>query len=315
MSRELHTLLRRQIRKHFGSPEQVPPELWPFLEAVQDSYVHYEDSQNLLSRAVELSSQELLESNRDLRRKNEMLDAFVYRVSHDLKNPVTSIVALTTMLRSLMPTDMGSPRIQQTIDHISGTAVRMDQRIKDLLDLSRMEQALDAESEELDLQAMLDAVTQDLMPEIERSQAVVEADFSEVAQIRFGRENLNSLLGNLVSNAIKYRSADRSPVVRLKSALSSEFILLTISDNGIGMQVEGNEHKLFGMFQRFHSHVAGTGVGLFIVKKIIERSGGRIEVESTVGEGTTFRIYIADALVEPRFSKVAEAASHPIAQS
>lgn len=304
MNRELHSLLRRQIRKHFGSPEQVPAELWPFLEAVQNSYEHYEDGQNLLSRAVELSSQELLESNRDLRRKNEMLDAFVYRVSHDLKNPVMSIVALSTMLRNLMPQDLGSPRIVQTVDHIHGTAVRMDQRIKDLLDLSRMEQQFDAEVEDLHLQTMLEAVKQDLLPEIDRSQAVIDADFSEVAMVRFGRENLNSLLGNLLSNAIKYRSADRAPMVRLKAQMQGEFVLLSISDNGIGMQVEGNEHKLFGMFQRFHSHVAGTGVGLFIVKKIIEKAGGRIEVESTVGVGTTFSIYMADALVAPKELRV-----------
>jgi len=107
----------------------------------------------------------------------------------------------------------------------------------------------------------------------------------------FSRKNLRSIFYNLVSNAIKYRHANRNPIISLRTYHEKEFIVLKIEDNGLGIKEE-DYHKLFEMFKRLHSHVEGSGIGLAIVKRIIENYGGKINVSSKLGEGTTFKISI-----------------------
>jgi signal transduction histidine kinase len=305
MKPELNPLLLRQLRKHWGSMDDIPTQLWPLLGAVSESYHHYEEDRKLVDRAMALSSQELLENNQDLQRKNEMLDAFVYRVGHDLKSPIHNLLALTQMLQELQPEETkGSIMFQKTIYNIVQTAERMNVRVADLLDLSRMELSLDAMQEELDVEAMLKVVQEELQSDIHKNNAVVEYDFSALPKLLSGRENLHSLMSNLLSNGIKYRSPDRDPVIRLETYHEDGYDVLKITDNGLGMDLEKNRQKLFGMFNRFHSHVPGTGVGLFIIKKIMDKVGGKINVESTVGVGTTFYVHYRHEMAVPKTSVV-----------
>jgi signal transduction histidine kinase len=99
---------------------------------------------------------------------------------------------------------------------------------------------------------------------------------------------------NLFSNALKYRHPDRSPHVRLTYQTVDRYHVLEVHDNGLGLDLtQGQDYqKLFAMFQRLHSHVEGTGVGLHMVKRMVENAGGRIEVESQLGRGSTFRVFI-----------------------
>jgi signal transduction histidine kinase len=107
----------------------------------------------------------------------------------------------------------------------------------------------------------------------------------------FGK-NARSIVYNLLSNAIKYRSPDRPPVVRVHCRPEGEYSELSVSDNGLGLDLSADKReKLFAMFKRLHNHVEGSGVGLYMVKRMIENAGGRIEVESTLGEGSTFKVY------------------------
>nr|WP_246853552.1 ATP-binding protein [Rufibacter aurantiacus] len=94
---------------------------------------------------------------------------------------------------------------------------------------------------------------------------------------------------NFISNAIKYRSPQRTPLIRITSKKEGDFCVLTVEDNGLGIDAS-QQDKLFAMFQRLHDHVEGTGIGLYIVKKIIDNSGGKIEVESEKGKGSTFKV-------------------------
>ena len=96
---------------------------------------------------------------------------------------------------------------------------------------------------------------------------------------------------NMVSNALKYRSPLRRPIVILETeTLSDEYIVLRIKDNGLGIKDEDKE-RLFSMYHRLHDHVEGTGVGMAIVKRIVDNNGGKIEVESEVGKGSEFKVY------------------------
>jgi signal transduction histidine kinase len=95
---------------------------------------------------------------------------------------------------------------------------------------------------------------------------------------------------NLVSNAIKYRSRERPPVIKITSSANENYVILSVADNGIGINLIKHEKKIFSLFKRLHDDIEGSGVGLFLVKRIMEFNHGKVEVESKIGEGSTFRV-------------------------
>jgi signal transduction histidine kinase len=105
----------------------------------------------------------------------------------------------------------------------------------------------------------------------------------------FSEKNLRSILYNLLSNALKYGHPDRAPRIRVACVPEGDDLVLTVQDNGLGLNGPQQKH-LFQLFQRLHTHVEGSGLGLYMVKKIVENAGGTIEVQSQVNEGTTFTI-------------------------
>jgi signal transduction histidine kinase len=108
--------------------------------------------------------------------------------------------------------------------------------------------------------------------------------------IVFSKKNFKSILYNLISNAIKYRAFDRKPEVTIVAKELEDYNLLMVEDNGLGIE-DKKKSQMFTMFKRFHDHVEGTGVGLYIVKRIIDNAGGKIEVDSEVDKGTRFKVY------------------------
>ena len=108
--------------------------------------------------------------------------------------------------------------------------------------------------------------------------------------VPFSRKNLRSVLYNLLSNALKYRSPQRELVVQITCTRQTNYQVLSVQDNGMGLTSKQQE-KLFGLFKRMHTHVEGSGIGLYMVKKIMENAGGKIEVESQLDVGSVFRVY------------------------
>ena len=113
----------------------------------------------------------------------------------------------------------------------------------------------------------------------------------QVKTIHFSRHGMTSILHNLIYNAVKYRSFDRKISIVIETRYVTNGIELTIGDNGLGIDLKKNGDSIYDMFQRFHDHVAGSGLGLYIVRRILERNGGNISVESELGSGTTFTLF------------------------
>jgi signal transduction histidine kinase len=124
---------------------------------------------------------------------------------------------------------------------------------------------------------------------MEKANSVINTDF-EVPSIEFQRKNLRSIMYNLLSNAVKYRATDRVNRIDIRTYKDSNTIVLEVKDNGLGIS-QNQQEKLFQMFKRFHPHVEGTGIGLYIIKRIVENHGGTITVSSTEEQGTTFTIF------------------------
>jgi signal transduction histidine kinase len=134
-------------------------------------------------------------------------------------------------------------------------------------------------------------VRQDLLPALQQTGGRLEVDADAYPVVAVPAKSLRSLLYNLLSNALKYRHPDRPPYVRLTCRTQEGWWHLEVQDNGLGLEAR-QQASLFALFRRFHSHVEGTGLGLYTVKKIAENLGGRVEVQSEPGVGSTFRVYV-----------------------
>ncbi|MBD1397408.1 CHASE domain-containing protein [Pontibacter sp. JH31] len=234
------------------------------------------------------ANDELSYKNTELQRINNDLDNFVYTASHDLKSPIANMEGLTSLLYDILEGKLEEDD-KQVLDMVSDSINKLKQTIADLAEITKVQKELHAKVEPLAFEQVLQDVIADIDGLVTESEANIEADF-QVRELLYARKNLRSIVYNLVSNAIKYRSPERLPSVRLSTHLDGEYVVLQVQDNGLGIKKQ-HQHKLFSMFKRLHNHVEGTGIGLYIVKRIIENNGGRIEVESELGQGTTFKVY------------------------
>jgi PAS domain S-box-containing protein len=240
---------------------------------------------------IRSTNEELGEANVRLLGINGDLDNFIYMASHDLKAPISNIEGFIGMLfKSLPPSILADERIGQLTQLIQISVNRFKQTISSLTDVVKLQKESNQVIETVDLAQVVREVRLDLAPQMEAAQAVLDATLNGCPTILFSEKNLRSVVYNLLSNAIKYSSSDRTPVVQLACHQEEFYSVLSVSDNGIGMDLS-RKTKLFTMFGRLHDHVEGSGVGLYMVKKMVENAGGKIEVASQVGVGTTFRIY------------------------
>ncbi|WKN45216.1 PAS domain-containing sensor histidine kinase [Tunicatimonas pelagia] len=240
---------------------------------------------------VQASNQKLTDTNRQLQFINTDLDSFIYTASHDLKTPITNIQSLVQLLERHLPAEvMNKPNIQKVFGLIDKSVVRFLHTLEDMSEITRLQKQSNQPTESINLKQMIDDVQMDLAMLIEQSGTKLEVTVDVGEYINFSPKNLRSVVYNLLSNAIKYHDPNRQPIVRIQCNTTDGHHVLKVSDNGLGMDLS-QDTKLFSMFQRLHSHVEGTGVGLYIVKKIVEGAGGTITVESRVGSGTTFVVF------------------------
>ncbi|MDO7874086.1 PAS domain-containing sensor histidine kinase [Hymenobacter sp. ASUV-10] len=232
----------------------------------------------------------LLENNKLLTRTNADLDTFIYTASHDLRAPITNIDGLLTLLHRQLP-----PEVRQAtaIAHILGlmkTSVdRFMGTIHQLTDIIRLQKSQAPHAETIDLAALLDDICLDLTPQLRAAAVQLTVEVSQCPEVAFAPKHLRSILYNLVSNSIKYRHPDRPPAVVVRCRRHGTTTILEVEDNGLGMSA-AQQGKLFGLFQRLHYHVQGSGVGLYMVKRIVENAGGTITVQSQPNVGATFTV-------------------------
>jgi PAS domain S-box-containing protein len=245
-----------------------------------------------LNEELQAANQELQATNNQLTRTNVDLDNFIYTASHDLKAPITNIEGLLTALQEQLPAELRQgEQVQPLLHMMQGAVERFQKTIAHLTDISKLQQAHTQAEEVVDLATLADEVALDLAPELTASHAQLVVDVAACPTLSFSPKNLRSILYNLLSNAIKYRAPGRPPHIMLRCHAEPGKVLLEVQDNGLGLDT-AQQSQLFGMFQRLHSHVEGSGIGLYMVKKIVENAGGSITVRSEPGVGSSFLIML-----------------------
>ena len=243
----------------------------------------------VLNEELTVTNEELNESNAQLKRTNVDLDTFVYTASHDLKAPITNIEGIVLALRETLPPEVQQGLVGHLLELLDKTVARFQVTIGQLTDISRLQLAHTGPAEPVVLAPVVQAVRLDLLPAVAAAGAQLTVEVPAGLVVSFSPANLRSIVYNLLSNAIKYRAPDRLARVHVRAAQAEVGVVLVVQDNGLGMS-ELQQRQLFGLFQRLHTHVEGTGVGLYITKRLIENAGGTIAVQSQPNEGTTFTV-------------------------
>lgn len=239
------------------------------------------------------ANERLLQLNKELKRSNANLEEFAHAASHDLKEPVRKIHFFTNRLREQLAARLNDTE-EQSFNRIENATQRMGNLIDDLLLYSHVSQR-PHETETVDLTEGVQRVLEDLDLDIEEKKAIIT--LGNLPSIKGYRRQLQQMFQNLISNALKYSKVDERPVIEINTQEVQQsgktYYLISVKDNGIGFAPEYAQ-KIFQMFTRLHGkqEYSGTGVGLSIVKKVVENHNGFIEVESEPGIGSNFKVYL-----------------------
>ncbi|OUL23431.1 hybrid sensor histidine kinase/response regulator [Nostoc sp. RF31YmG] len=252
--------------------------------------------QRVRERTIQLedTNRQLAETNQKLAVANQDLEEFAYTISHDLQEPLRAISGFSSILLSNQ-SEQSQVNRQDYLRRIISSTQQADRLIEDLLAYSRLSRT-DIPLQPINLALLIPEILRQLQPEIQQRQAQVRIE-APLAEVIGNRTILIQVLTNLLTNAIKFVAPDVKPQVRVWSEQRDSLIRLWVEDNGIGI-AQQYQQQVFQVFNRLHSNEVypGTGIGLAIVRKGVERLGGNIGVESQLQQGSQFWIELPKAL-------------------
>jgi PAS domain S-box-containing protein len=222
----------------------------------------------------------------DLIQQNKNLEQFTYIISHNLRSPVANIMGCAEMLKD---EELDADDKEIAVRGLSRSITKLDDVITDLHTILQSKNELNEKKETVKLYEVFSDVKNSLNTIVTQAGATIKTTFG-VTEIKSIKSFVYSIFLNLISNSIKYRRENEPLVIEISSKQSGNKLILNFKDNGLGIDLAIKGGDLFGLYKRFHSHVEGKGLGLFMVKTQIETMKGKITVKSTPGEGTEFEI-------------------------
>ena len=258
-------------------------------DVLQEKQTQLIELNNLLEKnnvLLEDKNEEIQTKNKQLKNSNEDLKNFAYVASHDLKEPLRMIHSYTSLLKRRY-NDLFDETGQEFLFFVTDAVKRMDVMLSDLLDYSRIDSRGDSENF-VEIKDVLLVVNSNLVNLLKENNATLIYKEENLPMVKSNTSKMVQLFQNLISNAIKFKG-ENNPTVEIDCRKDANEFIFSIKDNGIGIAPENHE-KVFEMFKRLHSReeYEGTGIGLATCKKIVQKYGGEIWIESEIGEGTTF---------------------------
>ena len=218
--------------------------------------------------------------------QNSRLFNFAHIVSHNLRSHSSNLSLVVQLLSETQPLKDK----MELLENISDISENLDVAISKLNEMVTYQDVLTKERKTTRFANALDVVMASVSSLIKREGATIISDFKALKEIQYIPEYLESILLNLITNAIKYKQPGRKPVIFIQTYLLNEQSYMELSDNGMGIDLDQFGEKMFGMYKTFHRNSGAKGIGLFITKNQVETLGGTISVTSTVNIGTTFKI-------------------------
>jgi PAS domain S-box-containing protein len=235
-----------------------------------------------------------------LTNSNHDLKQFNFITSHNFRAPLSNLIGLL----SLVDYSALDESTRDIFSMLKCSTEQLNQTVKDLIQILIIKQNVPPKISRICINEVFDKVSKYFVNEIVALPVTINTNFS-CREVCFNRSYLESVLQNLLSNAIKYRSPERPLQIDITTTIGENGnILLSFSDNGVGIDMKRNKDRIFGLYQRFHSDPEGQGLGLFITKSQVTALGGRIEVESQVDKGTTFLLTLKDVVTASNNFKI-----------
>lgn len=230
----------------------------------------------------------LLENNLKLiTEQNSRLSNFAYIVSHNLRTHTSNLEVLINFIENA--TTQKEKDLEFT--YLKSVSSQLSETIHHLNEVLSIQNSPVKEIKKLNLHHFAEKARHTLIKEVERKKASIRNHIPLLLEINHNPAYLESILYNLISNSLKYSSEEKSPIITLNCHQENNYQVLSITDNGIGFNLQKHGNEIFGMYKTFHGNKDAKGIGLFITKNQIESMGGKIEVESAEGEGSTFFVY------------------------
>lgn len=242
----------------------------------------------LLAETRARHAEELEERNQKLRELNKTLEGLVYTASHELKTPVLNFKSMLNMLHAVEGEDNSEELREDILKRMEQSTDRFLQTIADLLKVSESQSDTLENPEIVNFESSIRSVLTGISQTIREKQGKIVVETDDFPEISFSPTALNNMFQNLILNSLQFSHPDRKPIITIQSYKENGSIVVSVQDNGQGMNLEQHGDKIFDMFTRFHADTSGNGVGLYLVKKHMEKAGGTVEVKSELGVGTTF---------------------------
>lgn len=249
---------------------------------------------NAEKRKLEESNNELVDLNHKLEDQAKQLQEFAYISSHNLRSPAGNIQALLDFYNS-DPTEENLGLLLEKLDVVSNDLM---ETINDLADVVRIKNEISKEVSVLFIPKLIEKAKESLSQRIKEKNAQFEVELNGIESIEASRAYMDSIMLNLISNALKYSHDDREPLIRITVRKDQDRLLFEFEDNGLGIDMEKHGNKIFGLRKTFHRNRDSRGVGLFITKAQVEAMGGDIIVESKPQVGTKFTIELPAKMIK-----------------
>ena len=234
----------------------------------------------------------------ELIQNNKELKQFSYITTHNLRAPLTNLVSICNLINTDYIEDT---RTKKLIEGFKTSTYYLNETLNDLIKVLIIRGNTNLPIEILNFSEILEEVKASIYMEIINKAVAINTDFSDAPEVHFSKPYLSSIFLNLITNSIKYAHTKRYPAITIKTTKEVDGrILMTYSDNGIGMDMNRVKDKIFGLYQRFHGNADSKGIGLFLIHSQITALGGIIEVESEENVGTTVTIKFQEAFLKPK---------------
>jgi signal transduction histidine kinase len=254
------------------------------MPAVNDRLV-YAIAKNITHKKIAEEARNKMVSN--LTEANKNFKQLTFTISHDLRSPINNILTIFDFIDSNKISDKNTIDSLEMLKHASK---HLKVTIDNYADVLNDKELIQTNLMNLNLKQILHSVLTSIHSLIVDSNTKFEIDFSEFESIPFNKIYLESIFLNLITNAIKYSKPDCTAVIKISSRIHLGIRQLIISDNGLGLNLSDVKDEIFNLHATFHEHVDSNGIGLYLVYNHIRHMGGKIEVESEPGQGTTFTI-------------------------
>ncbi|MFM7194538.1 MAG: sensor histidine kinase, partial [Bacteroidota bacterium] len=289
---ELETYLTTAVQKD-KSMRQKRLDITKQIQIQNRELSRFNDQVTLLNKDLTLALEEqkkakeqLLVTLAKLEKQNRDLAQFSWMISHNLRGPLASTLGIVNLLKNFY---QDSKDYRDLYDHLRASALRMDEIMADVSMLLEVRDSPPILNEDLDMKSVFDEACRQVGALWEEYSGGVKVDFTGCPRVLATRIYLQSILMHLISNALQYRSPDRSLEVKLTSGIDDGFLVLTVSDNGSGIAVNDHE-KIFEPFRKLDYASKGKGLGLYLSRTLAEAMGGTLTVASDLGAGAVFTL-------------------------